>query len=138
MHRLTHTSGEEEKRIESVLGGYNDPPPGLRFVSQDEVLNRLQTYSPDYIIDRQVLGFGPGRQGFLGLTLFYYSYDRTGVGFGMDQVGGRVWVAFGCKHVLRELSQTECRKRGIEHCGRFWHVYECQRCGHIESVDTSG
>ena len=44
-----------------------------------------------------------------------------------------------CAHEYgRELSQAECRQRGIGHYGNCWHVYECPKCHETFSVDSSG
>lgn len=44
-----------------------------------------------------------------------------------------------CQHKnKRELSAKECSEQGIDHWGKFCHVYYCLDCGDIESVDSSG
>ena len=43
-----------------------------------------------------------------------------------------------CVHEYRELSDLECRERNIHHFGMCWHVYTCEKCGHIISQDSSG
>ena len=40
-------------------------------------------------------------------------------------------------HKMRELSQEECRERGIYHGGRCYHVHLCVECGTVRSVDSS-
>lgn len=40
-------------------------------------------------------------------------------------------------HAFRELSQAECRERGIYHGGRCYHVSLCVTCGHVTAVDSS-
>ena len=42
------------------------------------------------------------------------------------------------KHTYVELSQSECRDRGIYHGGNCYHVSVCTGCGHVHSQDTSG
>lgn len=59
-----------------------------------------------------------------------------------SQCSGWGWVKAGskdaeCVHKNRELSVEECRARGIGHHGMCWHVYECEKCGQIRSVDSS-
>lgn len=40
-------------------------------------------------------------------------------------------------HTFRELSQEECRERGIFHGGRCYHVSICVACNHVSAVDSS-
>jgi hypothetical protein len=43
-----------------------------------------------------------------------------------------------CQHDYgRELSQTECREKGIAHYGNCYHVYECSKCKLVYGVDSS-
>lgn len=42
-----------------------------------------------------------------------------------------------CEHDMREVGSAECKKRGIEHWGMCWHVYECKTCGNIKAYDSS-
>lgn len=43
-----------------------------------------------------------------------------------------------CDHDYgRELSQAECRTRGIGHYGNCYHVYECSKCQLVYGVDSS-
>ena len=42
-----------------------------------------------------------------------------------------------CIHTTKELTQAECRKRGITHHGMCWHVTECIHCGKISAYDSS-
>lgn len=43
------------------------------------------------------------------------------------------------KHAFHELTQQECRDRGIYHGGRCYHVHECTNpgCGFIRAYDSS-
>jgi hypothetical protein len=63
--------------------------------------------------------------------------------YGCSQCNGWGWVEKDsddakCLHKMKELSQDECRKRGIQHWGMCWHVYECVYCGTTKSYDSSG
>ena len=40
-------------------------------------------------------------------------------------------------HAFRELTQAECRDRGIYHGGRAYHVSICTTCEHVSAVDSS-
>ena len=42
------------------------------------------------------------------------------------------------KHTYVELSQSECRAKGIYHGGNCYHVSVCSGCGDVHSVDFSG
>jgi len=59
---------------------------------------------------------------------------------GCSQCNGWGWVSdegANCIHEMKELSQKECRKRGIQHFGNCYHVYECIKCSKVEHVDSS-
>jgi hypothetical protein len=44
-----------------------------------------------------------------------------------------------CLHTYgKELTQQESSQRGIAHYGSCWHNYECEKCGQIFGVDSSG
>lgn len=46
-------------------------------------------------------------------------------------------LRIGCAHKWKELNKEECGKRKILHFGNCYHVSECEKCGLIESVDSS-
>lgn len=57
-----------------------------------------------------------------------------------SQCNGWGWVneADLCIHDMREMSQEECKEKGIYHYGIFNHIYECRVCGHRHNYDSSG
>lgn len=84
----------------------------------------------------------PKCQGYGGWNLTLNAYG-SGKHFqaGCDQCVGWGWVHpdnAKCVHDYRkELSQDECKKRGISHFGMCWHVVECTKCGKISAYDSS-
>jgi hypothetical protein len=42
-----------------------------------------------------------------------------------------------CVHEMRELGTAECREKDIQHFGMCYHVYECIKCGTVNSYDSS-
>lgn len=59
-----------------------------------------------------------------------------------SQCNGWGWVKSDspdaqCVHEYKELSQESARAKGIAHHGMCWHVYECAKCGHAMSQDSS-
>lgn len=42
-----------------------------------------------------------------------------------------------CVHEYSELSPEASRAKGIRHFGTCWHVYECSKCGHHKTTDSS-
>ena len=118
-------------------GGYNDVPPGWRKISQKELVQRthFRSYSPEFTEFRQMI-VDPNKPMVDAHLQFYW--DGTGVGIVSDYWKGTVtFYAFGCDHDYREMGQDECRKHGIQHFGRCWHVSECTKCGNINAVDSS-
>ena len=127
----------------------NTAPEGFREVTEHEfskvfghnAIKGKQEY-------KQLLADSDGNKfpQMLPVYLFEF-YDGTGVG--IESVSSYSWqnkkqeysiryYAFGCDHKYTELSQATCRERGISHYGMFCHVYECETCGRIEQVDSSG
>jgi len=56
------------------------------------------------------------------------------------QCNGWGWVAeadLTCMHEYAEISQAQCKKRGIQHWGSCWHVYACTKCDRITAHDSS-
>jgi hypothetical protein len=135
-------------------GGYNDAPPGWREVTEEGFAKSLfDTYDPAMIENRQfVLPEDEGHDGatYQSVKLFWY-YDGTGVAIVTNFWGGQRYrkddgwekgqhvrfFLFGCEHEYRELGADECRERGIRHEGMCWHVSLCEKCGHVESRDSS-
>ena len=44
----------------------------------------------------------------------------------------------GCDHKFREMTFKEAAERDCEHWGRHCHVYICDGCDTIQTVDSSG
>jgi len=86
----------------------------------------------------------PACKGYGGWNLRLDAYGK-GRHFqcGCSQCNGWGYVAEGspdhlCLHTMKELSYEEARKRGINHYGRCYHVYECTKgCGTIRGYDSS-
>lgn len=56
------------------------------------------------------------------------------------QCNGWGWVSEedrDCVHKYEEISQAECREKGIMHWGRCWHAYQCGKCGRVTGRDSS-
>lgn len=59
-----------------------------------------------------------------------------------NQCNGWGWVRADsadatCIHEYKELSVEQSQQKGIKHWGMCWHVYECSKCGHTMSQDSS-
>lgn len=73
-------------------------------------------------------------------TTLHYFHDDTGVAIVCDYWNTEKpirYFRFGCKHDYRELSMEECRKEGLYHAGRCYHVNKCRKCDNINSYDSS-
>ena len=152
---MLYEVGHSDQVIDSEKeGGYNDAPPGWREITPKELASRTHYGSrlPDTIEFRQFIlpeTKDAERPVYQDVNLQRF-YDGTGVAIVMNFWGGQRYgddgwekgvhvrfFAFGCDHDRRELSYTECHKRGIRHEGKCWHVHECRKCGHIEGHDSS-
>lgn len=125
-------------------GNYNTMPQPYKEITEDEYIHKTMSYSPKYSEYRQVRGLLPDRM--MSCHIHWYS------GFGIAIVHPNRWgmkdgkihweertlyYLIGCDHKMVELSQKQCRERGITHFGMCWHVYECAHCGYTKAEDSS-
>lgn len=140
MRKLEMLTDGEKKAHEGKTGDYNKFPPGWRQITEKDACNSMFfRYFPVLVEYRQML-LTDGSRGYVAAYLYHY-HDGTGIGVAEDRRNDKIeWYAFGCAHSYRTLSPEECSARTpkIYHWGRFCHVYECSKCGHVESVDSSG
>jgi hypothetical protein len=138
---------------EKEHGGQGEAPPGWREITPKELAqSNYGTYMPDSIEFRQFIlpeDKDADRATVQGVNLLRF-YDGTGIAivtnfWGGQRYGNDGWkkeqhvrfFAFGCDHEYKELSYAECQEQGIRHEGMCWHVNKCQKCGHVESRDSS-
>lgn len=118
-------------------GTYNTLPEPSNEVTMEEWFHYRDLYSPRYLEFRQPLIDGRYRN--LQIEWFW---DR-GYGWYVDRqytpqyIERNVFLRFGCLHKYVELSQRDCKERGIRHYGMCWHVYRCTECGRTYSEDSS-
>jgi hypothetical protein len=130
-------------------GHFNEMPSPWREASVSEYVRQRGCYSPAYFESRNVLQQTADGVTIGNITIEWYHnvgfairmpnkwhYDRSEVGKIVYDEPIR-YFRIGCEHDYTELSQAECRARGIQHMGHCWHVTECGKCGHIESYDSS-
>jgi hypothetical protein len=116
----------------------NDLPVGWRKVSAEEFSRSVFfTYSPTHVEYRQMYDKAQANTPMLSAKLFHF-WDGTGIAMSSDYWAKEVhYYKFGCDHKYNELSRKESERRGIGHHGMCWHVYECSKCQHIMSTDSS-
>lgn len=144
MIRLIEYGSTEQQEIhERAYGRDSDSPsPNFKEITEKEFAqSKFFSYGADRTEYRQILPDRlpwKGEKYALSVTL-YYLYDGTGYGISSDYWQGKVrYFRFAaCEHEYKELSQQECRKRGLYHAGRCYHVSECVKCGRINAVDSS-
>lgn len=122
------------------FGGYNDPPPNFKEMTELEwAQSSYFSQDPIHKEFRQFVITGTnGRNTYHNFRL-YYMDEHSGYAITNEYYEGKVRVfKFGCEHRYKELSQAECRDKKINHYGNFFHVTECENCGHIMCYDSSG
>jgi len=128
----------------SDFGDHNRLPQPWREIDVNEYIHKSFIWCVNYRDFRQPLD---EKGGFTG-NLYIYWYHNFGIGVRPPNKwtlkDNKIvytepfrYFYFGCEHKNIELSQAECRKRGISHHGMCYHVYECSQCGYIESQDSS-
>lgn len=125
-----------------IEGSFNIAPPGFREVTAEEFANSLPPWcvvATEYRQLRRDANNEPLPRMIDG-TLHLFG-DQTGFMIEHHYVRGNgyelKYYLFGCKHAFRELSRKEAGQRGIQHFGMCYHVYECTKCGYIQSIDSS-
>jgi len=140
MERITYIASQKErdeivsgwKWLESY-GSYNEMPRPFREITEAEYIRYLRSESIQYMDYKQVTDLIDGR--FMTIRIFWL-YNR-GIGVVFDRETIR-YYQMGCHHKYRELSMSESRERGVSHFGNCYHVLECTKCLHIQSIDSSG
>lgn len=120
------------------LGSYNVMPTPYTEITQDDWVAYIRTWGlvGEFYDSRQVLDL-PDTHGFARVQISWY-HDRGMAIVHPNKEADLKFYRIGCYHKHRELSQAECRERGIYHAGNCYHVSECATCGHVEAVDSSG
>lgn len=116
---------------------YNDPPNGLREISETEFAKSTFFTYPILAIEfRQVL-IGDS---YKHLNIFWMNTNpkhADGFAVSADYWGGKVtYYRVGCDHRFVELSQEESERKGHRHWGMCYHIFECEKCGKIEKYDS--
>jgi len=116
----------------------NDFPDGWREIDVGEFAqSKFFTYSPTHVEYRQMHDSKVPSFSMVAARLFHF-HDGTGIAMSNEWWDKKVrYFKFGCNHKYNELSRKESERRGIGHHGMCWHVYECSKCQHIMSTDSS-
>lgn len=134
MNKLTSTTDKAPDNT-----GFNDAPIGWREITLKQFAqSKFFSYHPTFIEYRQILRIdGKPVEKMISAQLFWF-HDDTGVALVSDYWAGTIsCFAFGCVHEYVELSAEQARSLGHVHCGSCYHVYKCEKCGHINAEDSS-
>ncbi len=118
----------------------NSLPFGWAEITDRELVKSTPwgTYEPTHQEFRQARLVGNnGRECFTGMFLYFF-HDDTGVAMVTDYWNAPHvrWFRFGCKHQYREMTPAECSAQSIT-LFRCIHAYVCEKCGHVNVVDSS-
>ena len=110
------------------LGGYNESPPNMKEISQDDFYRHLLTYHPSYIDFKQVLDYD--NQTCMNVHLFIYDEGEHASGIAIGEIGNqRKFFSFAtCEHEW---------KRSVEESRMCYHVSYCTKCGLRRAIDSS-
>ena len=133
MYNLVYGDQEDQKTFEKKFGRYNDAPPNLKEITQDEFFHVLSTYSPEQQAYKQVMD-DPRFDPVMNLHMYIYS-DGSGVAFTTEwlpEKGLGVWeqkfYSFAvCEHNYEVTLSRMC-----------YSELRCTKCGHQTSIDSSG
>jgi len=135
----------ELKRLQNhhkAMGGYNDPLPNMKEVSEDGIWEFF-AYGAKSIGYRQM---DPKRLAAIGINVKYFMNvhilaidDNHGVAMHFDTDTRKIryftWAV--CVHEFREPT-AEDFARGVERPAMCYHVSVCKKCGYVRTVDSSG
>ena len=110
------------------LGGYNESPPNMKEISEDEFYRRLLMYHPTHIDFKQVFDYDDGT--CMNLHLFIYDEGEQATGIAIGEVNRqRKFFSFAtCQHEW-EKNVAESRM--------CYHVAYCKKCGVRIAIDSS-
>jgi len=143
MYKLQHTNDKPSVPGMTEYGDHNNPPEPWKQITVDEYIRN--SHFPEYVERRQLMDFNGRHYADVKIEWYHSRAYMTVMPNKWKLVDGEVvydedmeYYQIGCNHEYRELSQAECRTRGISHFGMCYHVTECTQCGHIYSYDSSG
>lgn len=148
MQRLVRVEKDEREKLEKLfdITNYNHPPANFREVDEDWIArySRFRIYGFKYIWYSQIFididkPQDMKNQPLIGMH-FFGDDSSEGIAIYTDYCGEkkiRYFAFAGCFHDMEGLSQEECRKQGIYHGGRCYHVSKCKKCGWVSAYDSS-
>jgi hypothetical protein len=161
LDRLTPIEGDEKEKIVKKFmkyltsyGNYNEMPEPYHEIGLNEFLHRSSIGGFEFQEHRQISFPEPDEyriSSYMHKVRILWGYDRgiaivypghwtcgkDAFGYGIIYPNPVRFFHIGCDHEYHELSQEECGKRGINHFGMCWHVYECPKCGMRHADDSS-
>ena len=130
-------------------GNFNTAPLNWRKVKQTDLNRMFFFYNPDFIENRQLFTdyngkkfyetnrFGQKVPKYIDVRMYWY-FDGTGYAEEFHADTNKIsYYMFGCDHDYEELSSEMCKRIGVKHEGMCFHVYHCNKCGHIYTTDSS-
>ena len=138
---------KQDLKVIDAGNHYNFAPLGWREITPKEFAEThlFFSYAPESVETRHIC-YEYDERGELrsipaqNAQMFHF-YNGTGYALVHEwQRGGWVvrYFKFGCEHDFAELSPAEAKAEGVEHWGKFCHVYKCRKCGFVEVQDSSG
>ena len=124
---------------EKKYGRFNDIPPNFKAISEKEFA-QSKFFVYDFILTehRQIKYKIKDKEQFQDLHMYYF-HDGTGIGIIRDYWDGKIYYFqfANCEHKMVEITMAEAKKLKVYHAGSCYHVYKCEKCGLIESHDSS-
>ena len=113
----------------------NDTPIGWREITEAEYSHSMGfCYHPKFVEYRQFLP--PSEKYYLSGNLEWF-HDGTGTCIISDHQNSKLrFFQFGCDHNYRGVTQAEAREWKLKG-GNCIHHYICEKCGHINTQDSS-
>lgn len=114
----------------SEYGGYNDAPPNMKEISEDEFFHTFLSRNADFEEFRQLVDHSD----ICDLRMYYYP-DGNGIAIGESRkvregwIRDRVFYSFeACVHDYESVPEES------RNC---YSVSKCKKCGHVNRVDSS-
>ena len=138
----------ERLEHEAKWGGFNDPLPNMKEITLVEfATSGFFMYSLSGTEFRQIdncrvdtsLLLSP-LTSYINANIFYVdSPNESGFVLTNEYHGKkiRVFKFHKCIHEYVSLDMEDCKKLNIYHAGRCYHVSKCNKCGCVNSEDSS-
>lgn len=114
---------DDEFLYNDEYGDYNDMPPNMEEINEEEFYSQTLTYFPRWMGYRQVMSHPD--YSYISLTMYLYG-GGEGVGIGRTDKGMKFFKFASCIHDWETTYVANC-----------YREFKCKKCGATNAIDSS-